>query len=83
VGTVRTDRVAVMTVPLTAGAGLGVGSQGSAIISAPLAGDLAMGRALTVGLDARDLSSVRRVPHRGAAGSRRIRRGLGLPGPVG
>jgi hypothetical protein len=35
-----------MTVPLTAGAGLGVDPQGSAIISAPPAGDLDMGRGL-------------------------------------
>ena len=72
VGTVRTDRLAVMTVPLTAWADAG-----------RLAGDLAMGRTLTVGLGAHDLRSVRRVLHRAAVGFRRIRRGLGLPESAG
>jgi len=72
VGTVRTDRVAVMTMPLTARADAG-----------RLAGDLAMGRTLTVGLGARDLSSVRGALHRAAVGFRRVRRGLGLAEPAG
>jgi hypothetical protein len=72
VGTVRTDRVAVMTMPLTARADAG-----------RLAGDLAMGRTLTVGLGTRDLSSVRQALHRAAVGFRRIRRGLGLPESAG
>jgi hypothetical protein len=61
-----------MTMPLTAWADAG-----------RLAGDMAMGRTLTVGLGARDLNSVRGALHRAAVSFRRVRRGLGLAEPAG